>query len=89
MDFPNCPVSAVLNLGVPYAAVDNPKIQLKRGFNDDHSEELNGTKWQTIKAHEAVSQGIALSVVLSMLFNRGVAKPFVAGAFCFSRTNKA
>ncbi len=51
----------VIVLGIPFPTVADPKVILKRHFNDQqskHTNVLNGQQWYNIQAYRALNQAI-------------------------------
>lgn len=62
LDFKNCSPNAVINVGVPYPSLGDPKIRAKREFNNIRARldgaMLDGDAWYNTHTFRAVSQGI-------------------------------
>ncbi|KAJ2359188.1 hypothetical protein GGF43_000209 [Coemansia sp. RSA 2618] len=58
IDFSDHFCRTVVNIGIPYPAYKDVKVTLKREYNDEHPELLNGKRWYEIQAFRATNQAL-------------------------------
>lgn len=56
---------AVIVTGLPYPALMDPKVKLKRGYLDEMKGSLSGNDWYTQQASRAINQAIVRGFLCS------------------------
>jgi Rad3-related DNA helicase len=59
--------TAVIIVGLPFPAVKDPQVILKREFNDSQRKQgrtdiLAGSKWYTLQAYRALNQAVGRAI---------------------------
>ncbi|KAK0074067.1 hypothetical protein PV325_008821 [Microctonus aethiopoides] len=61
IDFSDNEARCVLTIGIPYAVMNDPAVELKIIYNDNNSKDKNtlkGREWYTVQAYRALNQAL-------------------------------